>query len=98
MLRDTIIKNRIKKYIKQWEGKGYSSGIPDEADLVLEGFLLVPSYRMICQTIFKNDFYLTGLGMEKPHCGLYSQIKRAELLSKGKIEKPIQLEFFNERV
>jgi predicted phosphoadenosine phosphosulfate sulfurtransferase len=77
---------RIKRYISQWEKQGYKNGIPDESDSILESFNLVPSYRLICMTILKNDTYLTSLGFTKPVCKVYNEIKRKELTERGKIK------------
>jgi predicted phosphoadenosine phosphosulfate sulfurtransferase len=66
---------------------GYKNGIPDEADNVLENFNLVPSYRLICLAIMKNDIYLTSMGMSKPKCRIYNEIKRKELIERGIIRR-----------
>jgi predicted phosphoadenosine phosphosulfate sulfurtransferase len=78
--------SKIKQYIKQWEKQGYKNGIPDEADSVLESFNLVPSYRLICMAILKNDTHLTSLGFTRPICKVYNEIKRKELMERGKIK------------
>ena len=93
MLATAILKRRIKKYIKRWEREGYASGIPDEADPVLESFNLVPSYRLICMAIMKNDVNLISLGFNKPRCNLYHVIKKAELISRGVIKPDTQGKF-----
>ena len=79
--------SRINQYIKQWEKQGYKNGIPDEADSVLESFNLVPSYRLICISIMKNDTHLQSLGFTRPKCKVYNDIKRKELIERGKIKK-----------
>jgi predicted phosphoadenosine phosphosulfate sulfurtransferase len=87
MSTNITLKKKVHKYLTQWESMGYRNCIPDEADKVLESFNLVPSYRLICMAIMKNDIHLTSLGMSKPKCNLYNEIKRSELIQKGKIKK-----------
>lgn len=79
-------KAKIELYISGWECKGYPQGIPDEAPENLERFLMVPSYRLICKAILKNDRQLLTLGYEREHCEMYSVIKREELKRSGKIK------------
>lgn len=63
--------------------QGYSEGIPDEADPKLEGLNKVPSYRMICKAILKNDVALTSLGYTRPQCDSYRVLKRIEIAARG---------------
>ena len=69
----------ILEYIKKWEAQGYPNGIPDEAPRRLENALRVPSYRMICMAIMKNDVHLTSLGLSRPKCGAYMALKKIEI-------------------
>lgn len=88
---------KIRKYISQWEKQGYEDGIPDEAPLELEKNLLVPSYRMICRALMKNDHSLKTLGFEREPCELYSVFKRIELKERGVIKvMAIQYGLFGE--
>ena len=84
-------KNKIERYIKQWEQKGYSNGIPDDAPSELEKRGLVPSYRMICITLMRNPYNLEKLGIAREKCKIYSDLKRAELIRKGKLKNDNQL-------
>ena len=72
-------RRRIQQYIASWERKGYADGIPDEAPETLERNGRVPSYRLICIAIMKNDYTLELLGSSRPKCALYSQLKRIEI-------------------
>lgn len=87
------MRRKLRQYIKLWEGRGYEDEIPDEAPACLEGNGLVPSYRRICIAIMKNDTHLETLGMSRPGCRLYNELKRAELIQKGKIQRDPQLVF-----
>lgn len=70
-------------WIKKWEGRGYSSGIPDEADMGIELAERAPSYRRICMAIMKNDVQLESLGYTREVCATYMSIKREELIQRG---------------
>ena len=90
-------REKIKYYIASWEAKGYPYGIPDEAPVVLERNLLVPSYRMICRALLKNDYTLQSLGFDREPCLLYNQLKKQELKELGVIKVDcIQLGLFGE--
>ena len=60
--------------------------MPDEAPPRLESLCKVPSYRMICIAIMKNDYALESLGYTRQKCGAYMAIKRQELILRGKIQ------------
>lgn len=57
--------NKILLFIKWWEERGYSEGIPDEADLNLEMKRDVPSWRRICKSLLRNDYWCKGLGFSQ---------------------------------
>lgn len=78
------MRNKILKYINKWKKQGYSDDIPDEADPKLEGMNKVPSYRMICKAILKNDLALTSLGYTRPKCDSYNILKKIELSARVK--------------
>lgn len=78
------MREKILNYIKKWESQGYPDGIPDEADLKLEALNKVPSYRMICKAILKNDLALTSLGYSRPKTESYNILKRIELSQRAK--------------
>ncbi len=75
---------KILQYIEKWKKRGYEDDIPDEADAKLEAMKKVPSYRMICKAILKNDLALTSLGYSKPQCESYGILKRIELAERAR--------------
>jgi len=85
------MKKKINNYITKWTQLVYFNGIPDEAPPRLEQLNKVPSYRQICKSILSNDVYLEKLGMHKPKCKVYHEIKKAELISKGILKESKQL-------
>ena len=78
------MQKKIKRYLDKWSKQGYPDGIPDEAPAKLEHLGKVPSYRMICRAILKNDLTLSSLGFAKPKSELYSMYKKIELAERAK--------------
>lgn len=73
------MKQKILKYISDWEQKCYTEGLPDEVPIRIEQLNKAPSYKAIVKAILKNDIALESLGFSKPKCELYSELKRIEL-------------------
>lgn len=85
------MKEKIEKYITQWEKNCYSNGIPDEAPLRLEQLNKVPSYRKICLAILKNDYTLKSLGFYQKISNYYHELKRIEIDSRRTKYKQLKL-------
>jgi len=54
--------NKIVLFEKWWVERGYPEGIPDEADYNLEMKKGVPSWRRVCKSLLRNDYWCKGLG------------------------------------
>jgi predicted phosphoadenosine phosphosulfate sulfurtransferase len=63
----------LKRYIAKWKGMGYDDGIPDECPSILESLAIVPSYRMICKSILRNDWWCRGIGLTQPRSEVYGE-------------------------
>jgi predicted phosphoadenosine phosphosulfate sulfurtransferase len=85
------MKSKIENYIKTWEKRGYSKGIPDEIPTRLSQLNLAPSYKDICIAILKNDIALKSLGLQPKKSKYYHILKKIELEHKS----PVQLDFFH---
>ena len=57
--------NKIILFEKWWMEKGYESGIPDEAPYELESARRAPSWRRVCKTLLRNDWWCKGLGFSQ---------------------------------
>lgn len=57
--------NKIAIFEKWWLERGYPEGIPDEADSRLEMKKGVPSWRRVCKSLLRNDYWCKGLGDRK---------------------------------
>jgi predicted phosphoadenosine phosphosulfate sulfurtransferase len=69
---------RIRRFIGGWNKRGYST-IPDEVNRDVENIHFAPSWRRICRTLLRNDYWCKGLGMSQPKSeayGKYLQIKK----------------------
>lgn len=72
---------KVEQYIKAWEARGYSEGIPDEVPTRLMWLRKAPSYKAIALALLKND--ITDLGFTPPVSAWYSELKRIEIEGRG---------------
>lgn len=75
-------KNKIMLFRKWWIERGYSPDIPDEVDLNLENKRDVPSWRRVCKSLLRNDYWCKGLGFSQHKSKAYE--KYLELMRKRK--------------
>lgn len=66
-------KNKIYKFVKWWETRGYPDGIPDEADYRLEQKKDVPSWRRVCKALLRNDYWCKGLSFTQQKSDAYER-------------------------
>jgi predicted phosphoadenosine phosphosulfate sulfurtransferase len=66
-------KNKIAVYLKWWKARGYPEGIPEESDLKIENAGKAPSWRRICKTLLKNDYWCKYLGFSPTKTSAYSK-------------------------
>ena len=83
--------NKITTFIHWWENKGYAiGGIPDEAELYLETHKNVPSWRRICKSLLRNDYWCKGIGFTQHRSEAYIKylnlMKRRRKLWKTNLE------------
>lgn len=64
-------KNKIYKFVKWWKERGYPDGIPDEADYQMEQKKNVPSWRRICKSLLRNDYWCKGLSFSQQKSTAY---------------------------
>jgi predicted phosphoadenosine phosphosulfate sulfurtransferase len=58
-------KNKIAIFIRWYEQRGYPNGIPDEIDYKQEANRTAPSWRRICKSLLRNDYWGKGLGFSQ---------------------------------
>jgi predicted phosphoadenosine phosphosulfate sulfurtransferase len=66
-------KNKLAVYIKWFRERGYPDGVPDEADYKLETLGKVPSWRRICKSLLRNDYWCRGLGFSPTKSEAYKK-------------------------
>ena len=64
-------RNKIILFQKWWMERGYDEGIPDEADAKLEAQRLAPSWRRVCKTLLRNDYWGKGIGFTQHKSAAY---------------------------
>jgi predicted phosphoadenosine phosphosulfate sulfurtransferase len=79
---------RFKRFIVGWKKRGYDK-IPDEAPHELEVKAWVPSWKRMCRSLLRNDYYCKGLGQTQPKSESYSKFKAIQL--KNRLVKKIEL-------
>lgn len=74
--------NKIYVFCKWWKDRGYPEGIPDEADYQMESKKDVPSWRRICKSLLRNDYWCKGLSFTQHKSDAYK--KYLELMKRKK--------------
>lgn len=71
-------RDKIVLFERWWMDRGYPSGIPDEAPQALESKRLAPSWRRVCKSLLRNDYWCKGLGFSQHKSPAY--VKYQELM------------------
>jgi predicted phosphoadenosine phosphosulfate sulfurtransferase len=69
----THYENKIAIFQKWWIDKGYPDGIPDAADYKLEQEKKVPSWRRVCKSLLRNDYWCKGLSFTQHKSEAYEK-------------------------
>lgn len=89
--------DKILLWTKWWSDRGYPDGIPDEVPYSLEAKRLAPSWRRVCKTLLRNDYWCKGLGFTQHKSGAYQAYQ--QLMKKRRTEwgvKDTMLGYFPE--
>ena len=81
-------KNKIILFEKWWTERGYPEGVPDEAAYEMEAARRAPSWRRICKSLLRNDWWCKGLGFSQHKSGAYK--KYLDLMSRRKKDWGVQ--------
>lgn len=76
--------NKIAVFIKWWMARGYEEGIPDEVTLELEAKRKVPSWRRVCKSLLRNDYWCKGLGFSQQKSEAYDRYQK--LIKRKRVE------------
>jgi len=66
-------KNKIAVYLKFFRKKGYPDSIPDFLDSKLEASGKAPSWRRICKSLLRNDYWCRGIGFSPTKSEAYNK-------------------------
>jgi predicted phosphoadenosine phosphosulfate sulfurtransferase len=77
--------NKIYTFEIWWKERGYPSGMPDEAPYILESKKLVPSWRRVCKSLLRNDFWCKGLGFTQHKTDAYKKYLKLKKLKREEI-------------
>jgi predicted phosphoadenosine phosphosulfate sulfurtransferase len=66
-------RDKVLMFEKWWADRGYPEGIPDEADPNMEAQRLAPSWRRVCKSLLRNDFWCKGLGFSQHKSDAYDR-------------------------
>lgn len=69
-------RDKIGVFLRWWEQRGYESGIPDEAPNDEEAAKAVPTWRRICKTLLRNDYWCKGLSFSQHKSGAYENYRK----------------------
>lgn len=65
--------NKILLFVRWWMERGYADGIPDEAPYELEADRKVPSWRRVCKSLLRNDYWCKGLSFTQHRSEAYEK-------------------------
>ena len=81
--------NKIMLHIRWWMERGYPEGIPDAVEYALEAKRLAPSWRRICKSLLRNDYWCKGLGFTQHKSAAYT--KYLDLMRRRRAEWNMEL-------
>ena len=64
-------RNKVLLHVKWWQERGFAGGIPDEAPYELEAQRRAPSWRRVCKSLLRNDYWGKGLGFSQHKSDAY---------------------------
>ena len=65
--------NKIFTFEEWWKDHGYPDGIPDAADYQMEQKRKAPSWRRVCKSLLRNDYWCKGLGFSQQKSSAYQK-------------------------
>lgn len=66
-------RDKILLFERWWSERGYPQGIPDEADYQMEAQHMAPSWRRVCKSLLRNDYWCKGLGFSQHKSDAYDR-------------------------
>lgn len=66
-------RNKVLLFEKWWMDRGYPNGIPDEAAYEMEAARKAPSWRRVCKSLLRNDYWGKGMGFSQHKSAAYEK-------------------------
>lgn len=88
-------RNKILLHVKWWQERGFPI-IPEEAPAELEAARKAPSWRRVCKSLLRNDYWGKGLGFSQHKSDAYKaylDLMRRRRAAWGLDDQALQLEF-----
>lgn len=76
--------NKVLLFDRWWRERGYPEGIPDEAPYEMEAARRAPSWRRVCKSVLRNDYWCKGLGFSQHKSAAYQ--KYLDLMKRRRTE------------
>lgn len=76
--------NKVVMFDRWWRARGYPDGILDEAAYEMEAARRAPSWRRVCKSLLRNDYWCKGLGFSQHKSEAYK--KYLDLMERRKKE------------
>jgi len=89
-------RNKILLHTKWWQIRGFPDGLPDESPTVLEAARKAPSWRRVCKSLLRNDYWGKGLGFSQHKSEAYKSyldLMKRRRSDWGIDDKALQLPF-----
>lgn len=64
---------KVAIFCKWWQERAYPDGIPDEADYAIEAARKAPSWRRVCKSLLRNDYWCKGLSFTQHRSEAYQK-------------------------
>lgn len=64
-------RNKVLLHVKWWQERGFPQGLPDESPYELEAARKAPSWRRVCKSLLRNDYWGKGLGFSQHKSDAY---------------------------
>lgn len=75
--------DRITKYCKSWENRGYEDGISGAVPENLERRNIAPSWKALSKAILKNDYWFRSVNMIQPFSKTYGEYLKLKSIDKN---------------
>lgn len=73
-------KDKIAVFLHWWAQRGYPDGIPDDGEMTKDA----PSWKRICKSLLRNDYWCKGLSFTQTSSAAYERYKKMMKVRRNK--------------